>query len=199
MKNTLFGLLMFAFLFCGSIHAQHGGQLNHADSLIQNHEYSSAQILLERIIANNPSKFELSKAYFLISQIYAETGDLQKARYHNQQSLSIRKDLHYEFIADNFMLFGLIEMKKGENEQALWNFFEAADLPYESIEFGGLLYAYIAQVYYRKGDMPNVFKYYKIAMQALRTAYEEGDVADVKHYRTRRNRLYYESFFIGFL
>ena len=190
---------MFAFLFCSSVHAQHGTELLQADSLIQNHEYSSAQIILERIITDNPSRFELSKAYFLISQVHMETGDLQKASYHNQQSLSIRKDLHYEFIADNYMLFGLIEMKKGDNKKALWNFFEAADLPYESIEFGGLLYAYIAQVYYRKDDMKNVFKYYKIAMQALRTAYEEGDVADAIHYRVRRNRLYYERFFIGFL
>ena len=107
--------------------------------------------------------------------------------------------MQYEFIGENYFLFGLIEMEKGDMEKALDSFFKAIELPYESIEFGGLLYANIALIYYRKGDIDNVVKYYKIAMNTFFTAFEEANQLDLNSYRIRRNRLYYNNFFVGYL
>jgi len=184
---------------CGSINAQHSQVLMRADSLIQNENYNAAKVLLTQVINDDPSRFELSNAYFLLSQMYFDENDLEKAAYHNQQSLSIRNDLHYEFIAENYMHFGLIAMRKADNDRALWNFLKASELPYQSIEFGGLLYAYMAQVYYRLEDMENVIKNYRIAMEALQTAFEEANELDLNHYRIRRHRLYYDNFLVGYL
>jgi tetratricopeptide (TPR) repeat protein len=199
MKNTFIGLLIFSMSFCGSINAQHSEDLRIADSLIYAKNYIAAEGLIQHVIDKKISRFELSRAYFLLSKLNLEMGILEKAVYHNNQSLSIRKNLDYEFIADNYFLFGLIEMRKGDNEKALSNFFKTTELPYESVEFSGLLYAYIAQVYYRKGDIENVLKYYRIAMGTLKTAFEEANTLDLSHYKVRRNRLYYDNFLIGYL
>jgi tetratricopeptide (TPR) repeat protein len=199
MKNTFFELLILGFLFCGSANAQHSNELAQADSLIQNHKYESALIVVDNAILQKPGRFVLSEAYFQLAQAYLGLGNLEKANSSNRQSLSIRKKLRYEFIADNYLLFGLIEMQKGDDDKALAYFFKAAELPYESIEFSGLLYAYIAQIYYRKGEIGKVLRYYKIAMETWLTAFEEANILDLNHYQIRKNRLYYDHFFVGYL
>jgi len=199
MKNFFVELLIIGLLACGSVNAQQSDMLLRADSLIQSKNYTAAEGILLRMIEDNPSRFELAKAYFLLSRSYFGNGDLGKATYNNQKSLSIFKDLHYEFIAENYFLFGLIEMQKGDNEMALGNFLKASELPFESIEFAGLVYAYIAQVNYRKGDVENVLINYQIAMEALMTAFVESNKLDLNHYKIRGNRLWYDNFLVGYL
>ncbi len=199
MKNFYIEFLMLSFLICGSVNAQHAEKLLHADSLIQKQEYSQALNLLSKAVDQKSTRFELSKVYYLLGKAYLGLENYDKAIYHNKQSLSIRKDLHFEFIADNHMLFGLIEMSRHQNDNALNHFMKASELPYESIEFSGLLYAYIAQVYFRKGNIGKMLYNYKIAMEAFMTAYKETYAMDHSHYRIWRNRLYYDNFFVGYL
>jgi tetratricopeptide (TPR) repeat protein len=199
MKNAFLKSLIFGLMICGSANAQYPDELMKADSLIQQQDYNNALSVINHVIEQNPTRFLLSHANFQLGQIFLGMDNLEKAIYYNQRSLAIRNDLQYEFIGDNYMLFGLIEMQRGNNDKALGYFFKAIELPYESLEFGGLLYAYIAQVYYRKNELENVVKHYKIAMQTWMTAFEDANVLDLNHYRIRRNRLFYDQFFVGFL
>ena len=199
MKNTFFIFLIFGILLCSSANAQFPEELAQADSLIKVQDYNNALSVLQQTVQQKPTRFLLSHVYFQLGEAYLGLEDFEKATYYNKQSLSIRNDLLYEFIASNYMLFGLIEMKRNEYDKALGYFFKATDLPYESIEFGGLLYAYIAQVYYQKDEIEQVIKYYKIAMGSWLTAFEEANLLDLNHYRIRRNRLYYDNFFVGYL
>ena len=199
MKNTFLGFLILGMMCCGAANAQYPDELLRADSLIQHQEYGKAINLLNQLIERKPSRFVLSKTYFQLARGYLGIKDFAKAKYFNELSLSIKNDLFYELIADNYMLFGLIEMEKDSNEKALVYFFKGIELPFETIESGGLLYAYIAQVYYRKGEMENVIKYYTIAMKTLQTAFEESTKLDLNHYKIRGNYLFYDNFFVGFL
>ncbi len=199
MKNTFFIFLIFGFLLSSSTNAQYPDELAQADSLIKAQDYNNALNVLNQSIQQKATRFVLSHVYFQMGEAYLGLEDFEKATYFNKQSLSIRNDLFYEFIADNYMLFGLIEMQKNNNDKALGYFFKAIDLPYESIEFGGLLYAYIAQVYYRKGETEEVIKYYKVAMGSWMTAFEEVNIKEHDRYHIRRNRLYYDHFFVGYL
>ncbi len=199
MKNIVFGLLSICLLICGPANAQLSEELMQADSFIQSNEYEKALQVVNHTIDQKPSRFVLSQAYYQLSRVYLGLNDYNKAIYHNRQSLVIRKNLHYEFIADNYMLFGLVEMKRGDNDKALGYLFKATELPYETVEFSGLLYAYIAQVYYRKNKIDKVLKYYTLAMQTLQTAFEEATQLDLNHYRIRSNRLHYDNFFVGYL
>ncbi len=199
MRNTVFVLLIIGFFICSKANAQLPDELMQTDSLIQAKDYKKALQVVKQTIEQKSTRFVLSQAYYQLSRVYLGLNDFDKAIYHNHQSLDIRENLRYEFIAGNYMLFGLIEMKRGNNDKALGNLFKAAELPFETLEFSGLLYAYIAQVYYRKGKIDEVLKYYAIAMETLQTAFEESSQLDLNHYRIRLNRLYYDDFFIGYL
>ena len=170
-----------------------------ADSLLELKEFQNALNVVNTAISKEPSKFVLSQANFRLSKAYLGLQNFDKAIYYNNQSLSLLEDLRYEFIADNYAQFGHIEMKRGNNDKALSYFFKALELPYETVEFSGLVYANIALIYFQKGEIEKVLKYYSIAMQTMMTAFKEASVLDINHYRTRGNRLYYDRFFIGFL
>ena len=204
MKRTLkinfAWLLTLCLLFAANGKAQDANTLLvKADSLLELKEFQNALDLVNKAISAKPSKFVLSQANFRLSKAYLGLQDFDKAVYFNNQSLSLLEDLRYEFIADNYALFGHIEMKRGQKDKALNYFFKALELPYETIEFSGLVYANIALIYFQKGEMNEVLKYYSIAMETMMTAFEEANILDLNHYRIRGNRLYYDRFFIGYL
>lgn len=199
MKNPFPGMLICCMMACSFANAQYPDELTQADSLIQVKEYQKAVNLLNHLIDQKPTRFVLSKAYFQLGLGYLGLEDFSKAKYYNEQSLSIKEDLLYELIADNYMLFGLIDMQIGNDDSALKYLFKATELPYETPESGGLIYAYIALIYYQNGDLENMVKYYKIAMETWQTAFEESGKLDKDHYQIRRNRLFYDNFFVGFL
>jgi tetratricopeptide (TPR) repeat protein len=200
MKNTFWGLLILSMMLGGSAFSQKpGDELHSADSLIRLGQFQNALTLVNGVIENKTSRFVLSNAYFRLGHIYLGLKDFDKAVYYNKQSLDIRNNLMYELISENYLLFGLIELKKENDDLALNHFLKASELPFESYDYAGLVYAYIALTYYRKGEIEQVLHNYKIAMKTWMTAYKEGQPSDINRFRVRRNKLYYDNFFVGYL
>lgn len=200
MKNTFWGLLILNMMLGGIAFSQKpGDELHSVDSLLRLGQFQNALTLINGVIEKKSSRFVLSNAYFRLGQSYLGLKDFDKAVYYNKHSLDIRNNLMYELISENYMLFGLIELEKRNDDLALSHFLKANELPFESFEYAGLLYAYIALTYYRKGDFKQVIHNYKIAMQTWMTAYKEGQPSDINRFQVRQNKLYYDNFFVGYL
>lgn len=142
-------------------------QLEKADSLALAHDYSAAIDILNAILEAKPRNFLKAQTFYQLSKIYLEGQELEKAYDYNLQSLKVRDKIQYEFIADNYLLFGIIKLLESDLEGALENFVEAKNLPHADLQFSGNLDGYLGTVYEQLGRDSSALENYKNSIEIL--------------------------------
>lgn len=175
------------FIICLSFGVTSEGQsyqqLLKADSLAIANDFVTSTKLINDVLNSRPRNFLKSQAFYQLSYNYLQLFDLEKAYDYNEQSLKIRKQLQYEFIADNYMRFGTIELLKNNLQTALDYFLDAKDLPHANLKFSGILDGYLGATYDRLGQSTLALKYYNNSLEILTDVFGENhpDVS-VAHY-----------------
>ena len=167
MRIHTFCNLLFIFCFALSSSAQDYHKIVKADSLSQANEFAASIDLINEVLNNNPRNFLKAQAYYQLSYAYLQLFDLDKARDFNQKSLELRDMLHYEFIADNYMRFGTIELLQNKLETALDYFLEAKELPHPDLQFSGILDGYLGATYERLGKTEEALEKYQSSLEIL--------------------------------
>ncbi|MFT5165693.1 MAG: CHAT domain-containing protein/predicted negative regulator of RcsB-dependent stress response [Saprospiraceae bacterium] len=173
MRKHFLQTLFFIVSFSVSTIAQEYHKLVKADSLAHANEFDAAINLINGVLNENPRNFLKAQAYYQLSYVYLQLYDLESARGFNEMSKEIRNLLRYEFIADNSLQSGVIELRQGNPETALDYFLEAKELPHSSIQFSGMLDSYIGTAYAQLGKQEQALKNYQSALEIL--AYELGE------------------------
>ncbi len=173
MRIRFFKLLICLLCFSFSGKAQLYQALLDADSLSTENEFQSSIKLIQKVLDSNPRNFLKSQAFYQLSYNYLQLYDLEKATDYNQKSLDLRDLLHYEFIADNYMRFGTIELIKDKPETALDYFLEASELPHEDLQFSGILDGYLGATYERLGKPDLALEHLKTSLETLMWELEE--------------------------
>ncbi len=167
MRKHFFFILVFTFCFIINGLTQNYKKLEKADSLAKVGEYSASINLINGVLNTNPRNFLKAQAYYQLSDVYLQQYNLKKAYDFNKRSLTLRDLLHYEFIADNHMRFGAIELLQNNLEKALEYFLDAQDLPHQDLQFSGVLDTYLGDTYQRLGQPDLALEYFQNALEIL--------------------------------
>jgi len=149
-------------------------QINTIQALIDEGDFLEAQTQLHTAIQKHDRlDFDLSDAYERLSYVYMQLGNTDRARRYNQESLQIREQFQYEFIAIHYMRSGTLDLIDGRYEQALLHLKRAEDLPHEDLAFSARLFGYLSQTYIRLGDREEAFRYADLSLETLRAEFGE--------------------------
>jgi CHAT domain-containing protein/tetratricopeptide (TPR) repeat protein len=167
MRNYLLLVILFFSFYSVNTFAQEYSKLVKADSLAQRSDFEASINLINGVLNENPRNFLKAQAFYQLSYIYLQLYEFEKAKHFNEESQELRDMLHYEFIADNYMLSGAIELAQNNLEKALTYFLEAKELPHSTFQFSGKLDGYIAVTYKRLGKPELALKNYQSSLEIL--------------------------------
>ena len=162
------------FLFLGLQNTVAQTDLTDAKLLLSSSQFKPAQLLLQELVDNKSRQdFEMAEAAYLLSYSFLQLQDFAQAEKYNKLSLKIKEKLNYEFVADNFMRMGTIELRKQQYEKALDHYLYALDLPHEDEAFTGLLYGYLGLTCAKMNRLKQAKKFYQNSQETFKTVYDE--------------------------
>ncbi len=174
-----FGILLSAqesFSF-GATASMHESQviLQEAQNLLAAKEYAASNDILEEFTDKfSNRKYDLSNAYFMMSNNFMHLKELDGAYWANEQSLNLRDEIQAdEDIITNFVRFGEIAILKGNYEEALDFLMSATDLPFVDPEIYAKTNYNIAQILHLLGRHFEAEDYYHITAQILSIEFGE--------------------------
>ncbi|MEM1319358.1 MAG: CHAT domain-containing protein [Bacteroidota bacterium] len=191
MQNKLSLILspLLLVLLLGPLHAQRN--LEMADSLIRSRQYKSAEWLINDYLQQNKSnRFAAAKGYYLLSYIALQQFQMEAATDYNRQSLELKQQLNYEFVAANYMRFGTIQLVQEDYERALEYYREAEQLPLEDLREFALLKGYMASAHAGLGQYDKAIRAYEEGLETLLTEASPSD-PDVCQMRYNLGRVYF--------
>ena len=174
--RQLFLLPIAIFLFLSNLTAQlPESMLLEAQQLLAAKNYQASNNILEAFADKYSNrKYDLSLAYYLMSNNFMQLRELDGAYWANEQSLNLRDELQAnEEIIENFIRFAEIAMINENHEEALEYLMEASDLPFVDPEIFANVNYKIAQILHLLGRHDEADNYYYITSQILSIEFGE--------------------------
>ncbi len=167
----LSALLLLAF--AAPTFSQSNPGIKSAETLSAESRFASSNAILEQFIQDNPKRYyDLSKAWFLLSYNRLQLGDHEGAWQANEMSLELKRKLHSDELAENYMRFGAILLQKGDYERALDQLFRAKELPIEDGAIFARIDGYIAAAFQGLSRFDEAEKFHHEAIATLAVQYD---------------------------
>ncbi|MCB0607462.1 MAG: CHAT domain-containing protein [Lewinella sp.] len=145
-----------------------------AETLSAESRFSASNSQLRQYIEDNPKRYyDLSKAWFLLSYNLLQLGDTDGAWEANEQSLDLKKKLHADDLAENYMRFGAIFLYKGDYERALDQLFKAKGLPIEDGSIFARIDGYIAAAFQGINRNEEAEHFYRQSIATMSALYDD--------------------------
>jgi len=174
-------ILIFLFIGMQTTFAQ--THLAEAKLLLSSSQYKPAQLLLQDFVNQNSRQdFEVAEAAYLLSYSFLQLQDFEQAEKYNDLSLKIKERLHYEYMADNYMRKGTIELRKHQFEKALDQYLYALALPHEDEAFTAILYGYLGLTCAKMNRFEKARDFYQKSEETFKIVYNEPHVDLVNHW-----------------
>ena len=175
MRQLYFIPFAFFAVFSVSFAQLPENMLAEAQQLLAAKDYQASNHILEAFADKYSNrKYDLSLAYFLMSDNFMQLRELDGAYWANEQSLNLRDELQAnEEIIENFVRFAEIAMINENHKEALDYLMKASELPFVDPEVFANVNYKIAQILHSLGRHYEAEEYYYITSQIL--SIEFGD------------------------
>lgn len=177
MNRSILLSALFLPALTASLFSQPNLGIKSAETLSAESRFAASNAVLEQFIQENTKRYyDLSKAWFLLSYNRLQLGDHEGAWQANEMSLELKRKLHSDELAENYMRFGAIQLQKGDYERALDQLFRAKELPIEDGAVFARIDGYIAAAFQGLARYEEAEKFYHEAIATLAVQYDP-DVA----------------------
>jgi hypothetical protein len=156
-----------------------------AEALAAKQEYAASIMLLESYIDEHPARrYDLGRAYWLLSYNHLREGQLNAARTANSQSARIRRELRSGDLAGNYLRTAQIELAAKQPQAALAAAEQGLQMLVEDTELYVLLHLVAAQAHAAMGAYDWVEVYLETTASILAVELSPDSPAAIEAYYT---------------
>ncbi|RMF00910.1 MAG: hypothetical protein D6772_05635 [Bacteroidetes bacterium] len=156
-----------------------------AEALAADGNYQASNTLLQDYIANHPARrYDLGRAWWLLSANYLRDQQLEKARYANAQSILLRRQFSPTDLAENYLREAEIELAAKNPARALQAAEQGLQMPVADAELYVLLHLAAARAHAAQQQFARVDTYLETTASILAIELPPCSPAAIEAYYT---------------